>query len=53
MLPRHTNVEQKCAIVPLVDNVLLQDLVVESLGTLDGGRHVVMMWKNVEEKKNG
>lgn len=36
---RHTNVQQNCAILLLLDNVVLEDLVVQGLRRFHGRRH--------------
>lgn len=37
-----TNVKQNCAIEPLVDDMVLEDLIVEGLGASFSGRHCVI-----------
>ena len=54
----HTNVEQNCAIVLLVDDVVLKNLVVQGPGGFHCRRHVVSGWScgtitvNAREKGN-
>lgn len=48
-----TNIQQDSAVISLVDNMVLEDLVIQSSGFLVGGRHILVVYQQIREVQNG